>query len=138
MYERGFEIKGDFRGNRKLSKETCLIKYTFLIGYKIIRRYFRERIFLRFVCKLRIIYAILIQEGILQSSEHNKYTYFPARLSSFNICVILRSSFYSNERHYNTKHTNSNHHPNESISPPSGFVVKENNAKDILSYSSFR
>ena len=59
MTKRTFEII-TFRGKRKLSKENCLIKYTFLIGYKIIRRYFRGRILLPAVCKLRIIYAILI------------------------------------------------------------------------------
>jgi hypothetical protein len=57
--KRAFEII-TFRGKRKLSKENCLIKYTSLIGYKIIRLYFRERIFLPVVCNPKIIYAILI------------------------------------------------------------------------------
>jgi len=59
MSKRAFGII-TFRGKRKLSKENCLIKCTFLMGYKIIRRYFRERILLPAVCKIRNIYAILI------------------------------------------------------------------------------
>ena len=94
MTKRAFEII-TFQGKRKLSKEICLtlilltwrkwwasnnaskqqmgfnsafkglIRCTFPIGFKIISRYFRERIFLPAVFKLRIIYAILIWVDIL-------------------------------------------------------------------------